>query len=115
LSLLCVVFFFQAEDGIRDATVTGVQTCALPIYVPHGERARQQHRARAGAARAGARGDDARRGSDAALPRPGAPPPAEHALLVQRSEERRVGKEWSSGWWADPSEKQRKIRGALDK
>src|SRR5256886_11633831 len=28
-SLLCV--FFQAEDGIRDLTVTGVQTCALPI------------------------------------------------------------------------------------
>src|SRR5256886_9376496 len=26
-------FFFQAEDGIRDLTVTGVQTCALPIYV----------------------------------------------------------------------------------
>src|SRR3989442_10659395 len=26
-----VVFFFQAEDGIRDADVTGVQTCALPI------------------------------------------------------------------------------------
>src|SRR5207248_5561214 len=25
-------FFFQAEDGIRDRTVTGVQTCALPIY-----------------------------------------------------------------------------------
>src|SRR5207245_3318979 len=25
---------FQAEDGIRDATVTGVQTCALPIYCP---------------------------------------------------------------------------------
>src|SRR6266498_4743333 len=25
------VFFFQAEDGIRDADVTGVQTCALPI------------------------------------------------------------------------------------
>src|SRR5207253_7116935 len=29
-SLLC--FFFQAEDGIRDGHVTGVQTCALPIY-----------------------------------------------------------------------------------
>src|SRR2546430_7761325 len=28
---LCVLFFFQAEDGIRDLTVTGVQTCALPI------------------------------------------------------------------------------------
>src|SRR5256886_8354577 len=26
------IFFFQAEDGIRDLTVTGVQTCALPIY-----------------------------------------------------------------------------------
>src|SRR5256885_15547851 len=27
------VFFFQAEDGIRDYKVTGVQTCALPIYL----------------------------------------------------------------------------------
>src|SRR5690348_17373158 len=26
-------FFFQAEDGIRDGRVTGVQTCALPIYL----------------------------------------------------------------------------------
>src|SRR2546430_1771326 len=30
--LLLFFFFFQAEDGIRDLTVTGVQTCALPIY-----------------------------------------------------------------------------------
>src|SRR5699024_11311599 len=29
--LACYVFFFQAEDGIRDRNVTGVQTCALPI------------------------------------------------------------------------------------
>src|SRR3712207_8855678 len=29
---LGVCFFFQAEDGIRDVGVTGVQTCALPIY-----------------------------------------------------------------------------------
>src|SRR5256885_11962718 len=29
---LQVYFFFQAEDGIRDYKVTGVQTCALPIY-----------------------------------------------------------------------------------
>src|SRR5256885_11476987 len=28
-------FFFQAEDGIRDYKVTGVQTCALPICVKH--------------------------------------------------------------------------------
>src|SRR5688572_33329704 len=27
------LFFFQAEDGIRDLTVTGVQTCALPIWI----------------------------------------------------------------------------------
>src|SRR5437867_8390006 len=30
--ILFSFFFFQAEDGIRDRTVTGVQTCALPIY-----------------------------------------------------------------------------------
>src|SRR5437867_7628801 len=30
-SCVCFFFFFQAEDGIRDRTVTGVQTCALPI------------------------------------------------------------------------------------
>src|SRR2546421_3623404 len=29
--LYCFLFFFQAEDGIRDLIVTGVQTCALPI------------------------------------------------------------------------------------
>src|SRR2546429_1706761 len=31
---LCILFFFffQAEDGIRDVAVTGVQTCALPIF-----------------------------------------------------------------------------------
>src|SRR5690606_40421778 len=31
-------FFFQAEDGIRDFHVTGVQTCALPISAPLGSR-----------------------------------------------------------------------------
>src|SRR5256885_9186350 len=30
-----VFFFFQAEDGIRDYKVTGVQTCALPIYASY--------------------------------------------------------------------------------
>src|SRR5690625_6914773 len=32
MSLILVFFFFQAEDGIRDGHVTGVQTCALPIF-----------------------------------------------------------------------------------
>src|SRR5690348_18076863 len=33
--VFCILFFFffQAEDGIRDGRVTGVQTCALPIYL----------------------------------------------------------------------------------
>src|SRR5205809_7328019 len=35
------VFFFQAEDGIRDVAVTGVQTCALPIYLKTREHLRQ--------------------------------------------------------------------------
>src|SRR5256886_3645423 len=32
--VVVLFFFFQAEDGIRDLTVTGVQTCALPISLP---------------------------------------------------------------------------------
>src|SRR5438309_9383516 len=36
-------FFFQAEDGIRDGTVTGVQTCALPILRRDALRLRQHH------------------------------------------------------------------------
>src|SRR6266498_2876552 len=35
-----VFFFFQAEDGIRDADVTGVQTCALPISLADGSSIR---------------------------------------------------------------------------
>src|SRR6266513_5067021 len=67
-------FFFQADDGIRDRNVTGVQTCALPI-------------------------------SEARVPDRSAAPPerdgdplrsAVHA--VQRSEERRVGKECRARW-----------------
>src|SRR2546422_6978281 len=36
-------FFFQAEDGIRDVAVTGVQTCTLPIYYPLEPAARAQY------------------------------------------------------------------------
>src|SRR5437773_8186318 len=36
-------FFFQAEDGIRDRDVTGVQTCALPIWKPR-QALRRAHR-----------------------------------------------------------------------
>src|SRR5207244_9472066 len=40
--LVDLFFFFQAEDGIRDDLVTGVQTCALPISDPHGALAKPQ-------------------------------------------------------------------------
>src|SRR5207253_8163400 len=40
VAILCFIFFFfQAEDGIRDGHVTGVQTCALPIYPLIGRQA----------------------------------------------------------------------------
>src|SRR5260370_29394216 len=40
-----VFFFFQAEDGIRDSSVTGVQTCALPISHGEGEKDGESNRA----------------------------------------------------------------------
>src|SRR6266478_7641987 len=49
VGVYCLCFFFQAEDGIRDLTVTGVQTCALPISIQQrGEalRARQGEKPR---------------------------------------------------------------------
>src|SRR3712207_8945260 len=93
--MITIIFFFQAEDGIRDIGVTGVQTCALPICGPaflmmHHPGPRQAHTV---------------------------PPPGitieriEHArsvevlaradggaLAARRSEERRVGKECRSRW-----------------
>src|SRR3989449_3233931 len=41
--LLCLFFFFQAEDGIRDVAVTGVQTCALPISFKTGGTGLDSH------------------------------------------------------------------------
>src|SRR6266498_1066381 len=67
-------FFFQAEDGIRDADVTGVQTCALPIC-EGGDVGGLEDRSAHGLVRGGR---------------------AERA--PQRSEERRVGKECRSRW-----------------
>src|SRR5439155_17011634 len=74
-------FFFQAEDGIRDGHVTGVQTCALPIFLP--------------------------RVLDRDFPDPA--PEAVDAVLrdgvrgnpFARSEERRVGKQCRSRWSPD--------------
>src|SRR6266536_3685681 len=43
-SVHSLVFFFQAEDGIRDPLVTGVQTCALPISASRESRRRPWRR-----------------------------------------------------------------------
>src|SRR2546430_9992877 len=84
-----IFFFFQAEDGIRDLTVTGVQTCALPICLGGARPGRVEARSRARRLR----GDRGCRGQ-AADRREGPPPGRPEA----RSEERRVGKECRSRW-----------------
>src|SRR5205823_8044621 len=91
-------FFFQAEDGIRDKLVTGVQTCALPIS-PRG-LARDN----------GSRNNQIQRVPTLEL-NPEQRKAVEHGegpLLViagpGRSEERRVGKECRS-WWLRYEEK----------
>src|SRR5690625_6662037 len=79
------VFYFQAEDGIRDGHVTGVQTCALPIFTGIGS------------------------GLGTVLGGVGGPAVTVYAVLSRRSEERRVGKEWSAGRLADCGERKREL------
>src|SRR2546425_8140674 len=97
LSRIVYFFFFQAEDGIRDKLVTGVQTCALPIC----HRLHGGYPAEPGAPRPA---------SGAVPSRPVAPRPDGRAAARadadrkevrpsrRRSEERRVGKECRSRW-----------------
>src|SRR5262249_57547798 len=73
-------FFFQAEDGIRDWSVTGVQTCALPIL--------------GGSAVTGTRWPSRRPPSRASRRSSSVP-----SRACPRSEERRVGKEGRSRGW----------------
>src|SRR5437588_7635439 len=91
---VCFFFFFQAEDGIRDHCVTGVQTCALPILLGEPDTARCNRERRA----EGELPDEEKRHQAAQL---------SHAVNLckvtirtarTRSEERRVGKECRSRW-----------------
>src|SRR2546430_7778178 len=94
-----VFFFFQAEDGIRDLTVTGVQTCALPIWIRvrvllH----RLEHRIDADAAGAGRHEHHLDGCGRRRRPRPEAPAREGRHRCAARSEERRVGEECRSRW-----------------
>src|SRR3989442_5993667 len=88
-SFFCLSFF-QAEDGIRDADVTGVQTCALPISSALASRTNLGARGGEIGARGQGRWDDQRgqhwRGD------------GRGTVSAGRSEERRVGKECRSRW-----------------
>src|SRR5690625_7834536 len=90
--VVCVfifVFFFQADDGIRDGHVTGVQTCALPIL--------------AGVSAGGVPSGVAVGGAPSG---PGAGPGGgAGAASGLRSEERRVGKECRCRWARWPEKK----------
>src|SRR5690606_39432256 len=105
ICFLCNFFFFQAEDGIRDFHVTGVQTCALPI-------SKLQH-----CDILPAIGSGCRRGTgpecSIAFPlvseedtRTRSGIGARSGGRFPRSEERRVGKEGGYRGWADPSKKE---------
>src|SRR2546428_8314730 len=89
-------FFFQAEDGIRDLIVTGVQTCALPIS-PLGPR---PARALVLSGRVVAQGEfRSTTASDSVLARNLAQLLGNFRdFLPRRSEERREGKECRSRW-----------------
>src|SRR5690606_39944593 len=85
-------FFFQAEDGIRDFHVTGVQTCALPIFEALWALARFTSVGEWGQSSSSSeRGISARARVARAT-----------TAARERSEERRVGKECGSGWWPQP-------------
>src|SRR5437763_16804043 len=98
-------FFFQAEDGIRDTSVTGVQTCALPILFTVLADVVRRH--------GGIVGQFAGDAMTAIFGATGAvDDPAEHAArAVARSEERRVGKECRArGGPAIDKQKQRSVQ-----
>src|SRR5437867_13289785 len=92
------LFFLQAEDGIRDRTVTGVQTCALPISSGGGSSAQT----------AAARPRSSVCSSASRRPQPAGSRPVPRSA---RSEERRVGKECRRRWWGKDDKKKMPVYG----
>src|SRR2546429_7207252 len=94
-----ICFFFQAEDGIRDVAVTGVQTCALPISerqpLRHCSQVREEDKRLAERPHVGRE-----RPSGVAVRRRAEQVPRRRHVIdsCPRSEERRVGKECRSRW-----------------
>src|SRR2546430_11126941 len=97
--LKLMLFFFQAEDGIRDLAVTGVQTCALPICVGEGVVGHPADgavtRVLGAPQRVVRRVEHLNGVADTTFFKP--PVPLEDPV-AHRSEERRVGKEGRSRW-----------------
>src|SRR5205809_6211148 len=92
LFLVFFFFFFQAEDGIRDVAVTGVQTCALPISE------RRERVVTLEDVQDLAHRDAARRGRRHRIDRVAAVGDLDGLAPFGRSEERRVGKECRCRW-----------------
>src|SRR5690606_40469576 len=95
------VFFFQAEDGIRDFHVTGVQTCALPICPSLWATSRRLGPFSCpGRAMMCSMKSASSKLWVTAKPKAPCQKASAGAMSGTRSEERRVGKECRSGWWA---------------
>src|SRR2546428_3752304 len=96
---MSIFFFFQAEDGIRDLIVTGVQTCALPIsFLFFVAQSQTEHQHCATKNKKAAGSQLWRRCCHLSrhfAPKRGQPSIGERR---ERSEERRVGKECRSRW-----------------
>src|SRR5205823_8576956 len=105
--MLILLFFFQAEDGIRDKLVTGVQTCALPISRPGTEVQTRLHRLLFASVEYETPMDLLRKKLRSQPPFQMQTSPDLRGGFGLRSEEHRVGKECRSGWGAEGGKKNR--------
>src|SRR5258708_23337659 len=99
-TLAYIIFFFQAEDGIRDDLVTGVQTCALPICILCSQAYGGIQMRTAVCLRAKNAGEDRECPTDRNYD-PARSVPLRFRQHDVRSEERRVGEECRSRWSPD--------------